>query len=87
MAALEGDRGPFQLGTYALIFDGAAESPTRVPSNRRWALAKKSEELAHAEFDAEEAGLDEAEPVAIHGDIVLVGEAFGCAQGGAEEGE
>ena len=50
-------------------------------------LAQECEEFAHAEFDAQEARLDEAEPVAIHGDIVLLGEAFGGAQGGAEEGE
>ena len=50
-------------------------------------LAQECEEFAHAEFDAQKARLDEAEPVAIHGDIVLMGEAFGCAQGSAEEGE
>lgn len=31
--------------------------------------------------------MDKAEPVAIHGDIMLVGKAFGGAQGGAEEGQ
>lgn len=60
---------------------------SRVVKGGSRTLAQECEEFAHAEFDAEEAGLDEAEPVAIHGDIVLLGEAFGGAQGGAEEGE